>query len=248
MLTKNKLFKRVIFSLFFLSILFNSNSLLTKSIVSQNLILPSNWVGCNGVTGNVNNDLPNVRKGSVIDGFWNALVGMGLGQTKSFVIPVDQHPYSDPLDPNYNPELATDLFYIVRIESVNAGSTVLSTSVVDVFYSLYTDCTDTNIATTSTGIGPSTTSTPPADNTMLMIAGLGVVVIGGGVLGYFTVLKPRLELPQDTAKLDQKQAKKRMSQAKELLDIIQDKKEVNNTTQISKNPTKPKTGSRPRRR
>ncbi|MHA1991509.1 MAG: hypothetical protein ACW981_16330 [Candidatus Hodarchaeales archaeon] len=239
MLTKNKLILRIILIFFFISLFSNNNILLTKSTPTQNI--PDNWIGCilnqDGPFTVTDVGGPGVNS---ITGFWQALLGMKINEEKSFIIPAGENPYT-------SGEVAgKDLYYHVRIDTINIGLQVLEGVDATTYYWLYLDCSVQGTTTTTTG--PFTTSAPPPDNTMLIIGGLGIVVIGGGVFGYFTYLKPRLELPQDTVKLEQKQAKKQMNQAKELLDLIQDKKEVSSKSQINKSPTKPKTGSRPRRR
>ncbi|OLS26117.1 MAG: hypothetical protein HeimC3_10900 [Candidatus Heimdallarchaeota archaeon LC_3] len=119
------------------SIIFTQSTVFHSSAIpSQNLEIPSYWSECSEVAGNVNNPLSGVNSGSVIGAFWNALIGMTLGQIKDFVIPVDQHPYTSGI------LAGQDLYYIVRIENIDSasGTTVTANSQVDVFYSLYIGC------------------------------------------------------------------------------------------------------------
>lgn len=207
--------------------------------------VPPNWVNCNLNQNNLLEDINVGPSSGLITPFWEALVGMSLNEMKSFVIPKSENPYGPDRPSVYN----KDLYYDVRIDRISGSSSVQVGTVVDVYYWLYLDCNVVEESTTtSTNSLPTTTSSPPPDNSMLIIGGLGIIVIGGGVLGYFTVIKPRLELPQDTSKLEQKQAKKQINQAKELLDIIQDKKEVNSKQQTNQKPLKPKFSKKPRRR
>ena len=256
MTVKNRNKIAIYFSFIFLSSIFiiglsfsRINSVEIQASVNQNLVIPSNWTGCSEVPGNVNNPLTNVNSGGVIGAFWNALLGMKLGETKSFIVPVSQHPYTDP------PLGGKDLFYIVRIDNIDSpigGIQVTSDGQVDVFYSLYIDCTVSSGSTTepesTSSSVPPTTSSSSQDNTIPLLAGLGIGLIVISSIGYFEIIKPRTELPQDTKIIEEKQARKQMNQTKELLDLIQDKKETTDTKKVDSSLSKPKSSKKPRRR
>ncbi|MHA1983646.1 MAG: hypothetical protein ACW967_04765 [Candidatus Hodarchaeales archaeon] len=158
--------------MFLLVVLFPilSFSISTDSVLmlsTKDLTLPATWTGCQGVAGNVNQILVNANSANVISAFWDALVGLQLGETKYFVIPSTEHPYT-------NEFLGKDLYYIVRIDSIaTGGTTVLSSSTVDVFYSLYLDC-----IIVSGGSAPIIPSSPPEDFVVNSTIPINVVFIG----------------------------------------------------------------------
>lgn len=151
--------------------------------------------GCSPVTGNVNAPLNNVYLGptstvpqsistqdsSAQAGFlpaWKAdMIGMSLGQFKSFIIPASEgYPPS-----TSNPVGGKDLFFEVTIVKIIIGpNPTTANSVVNVVYSLYTDChvSDSNpVSGSFTGTISSDTSTKAGPPNYTGI------IVGGGLVG-----------------------------------------------------------------
>ncbi|OLS23221.1 MAG: hypothetical protein HeimC3_25620 [Candidatus Heimdallarchaeota archaeon LC_3] len=242
-----RVIKVVLIHTFIIITLLTTSPELMNFHVNKTHAIPPNWIGCN-----LNQEGPftveNVGpSANSITGYWEALIGMTLNEEKNFIVPSNENPYT----PQQAPEISGKaLYYVVTVEGISSGSVVIQGVNVDTYYELYVDCTVLSGGTTetsSTSISPTSTS-PSQDNTIPILAGLGVIVIGLSVFGYFTIIKPRAELPQDTKITEEKQAKKQMNQTKELLNLIQEKKESTKTKTPEVKSSKPKSGKKPRRR
>ena len=160
----------------------------------------SQAVGCNPVSGNIEQPLNNVYLGQgstvpstilqqypnaqagFLEAWKTAMVNMYLNEFKSFVIPSDQG-YTTPGSQLYG----KDLFFEITLKAIlndTGNHTTTRNSVVNVIYSLYTDCQDPSSTTTSTSavVGPK--ASPPDYAPYIVVGGLAGVAIIGAV-GYF---------------------------------------------------------------
>ena len=156
----------------------------------------SQATGCTPQSGNINAPLNDVYLGvgstvpqSILSqdpnanaGYleaWKAdMIGLVVNQFKSFIIPAAQAYPSGNL-------AGKDLFFEITIKSIVVGGSVTtSNSVVDVIYSLYTDCqvASTIPSTTSENSVPSTTTTDTSTTHPAPPNYTGIIV-GGGLVG-----------------------------------------------------------------
>ena len=186
----------------------------TKTWVSQ-------ATGCIPQPGNVNVDFPgSVYLGigqtvptsissqysgvttQVLEAWKTNMVGMTLDQFKSFMIPASQA-YTNPSATLYG----KDLYFEVTITGIlnDDGSHVTTrNSVINVKYSLFTDCQEP-----STGTLTSTSSkvVPPDNSNLYFFGGLaGIIVIGVASYLVFTGRKTNINTDQLLTKTKQKES------------------------------------------
>ncbi len=160
---------------------------------------PSQATGCNPIQGNIDQMLNDVYLGagntppqyilnqdpnanSQYLPAWKAdMTGMVVGQFKSFIIPASQaYPPS-----STDPIGGKDLFFEVTIVNILVGgSPTTSNSVIDLTYSLYTDCQVQNSYPIQTGSVSSTTSTTSDTSTTKAASpNYTGIILGGGLVG-----------------------------------------------------------------
>ena len=199
----------------------------------------SQATGCNPVQGNIDQHAGNIYLGSgttvpqavlnydslanasILEDWKSNMIGMYLNQFKSFIIPAAQGYTSGNLT-------GKDLFFEVRILAIVLGnSPTTSNSIVDIQYSIYTNCKVASTIPSQTGTSSSSSMTngtagtnnngPLSSFNIFVIAGLvGVVIILA--VGYFIYNGHRRNL--ETEKILNETRKKETKLIKALKDSL----------------------------
>lgn len=203
------------------------------------------WTNCTPVSGNTNQPLTNVdvstSNSTFLPAFIQELIGMNVGQTKSFVIPPNQGYSTGTL-------AGQNLFFdvtITKIDSPSSGGSVVQNGyIVDLVYSLWINCPSQGTYT-ATQSNTGTNSASLLDNTPLYIGG-GIILVGIlAIIGYTVVRRSNIS---SSEKIQKNQTLKEQKNLKQIKNLIEQRKEISPTQGTTNTDDKHSLGTRPRRR